>query len=84
MKEITGGEGASSTLGSIIPVPVVVSPRSHAGNSGDPELSAELSYITDPSPPDAWDYGMVDYTGRDRFENIQKHLDRMMVKGDDK
>lgn len=86
IKEATGG--ASSSAGSAGPpgitsIPIVISPRSHssASHADEPSMSGETSYLTDPSPQDAWDYGMVDYTGRDRFDNIQKHIDRMVAKG---
>ena len=75
VKETVGDDHVSE---SVLSLPSVVSVYPSQGSS------QTSSALADPSPPDAWDYGRVDYTGRDRFDNIQKHLDSMISKDDGK
>ena len=66
VKEHLGDDDAHSSL-SVLSLPSVVgaapgnySARAASAGSGPADSS-------DPSPPDAWDHGRVDYTGRDRL-----------------
>ncbi|XP_075256489.1 glycogenin-1-like isoform X2 [Convolutriloba macropyga] len=86
VKETLGGAAVGSdpvTSQSVLALPHVISRHTMASSSSQGGAPDNVQF-EDPSPPDAWDYGQVDYTGRDRFENIQKHLDSMMQKSNDK
>jgi len=87
VRDVLTNDQTQATSYGVLSLPHVISRESLGSDVSQSQQRAGPSGVAvsdDPSPPDAWDYGQVDYTGRDRFENIQKHLDSMMQKGAEK
>merc|ERR1711894_465065 len=62
-------------------VPASGAPISSETSSGDSKgATAATSGPPRPATQDQWERGEVNYTGDDRFQNIQRHLDAMIYK----
>ena len=69
----------ASEIDSETPVHSSAAPISNSVSYG-PSTNGSALCVSKPATQDQWDRGEVNYTGGDRFHNIQRHLDDMINK----
>jgi glycogenin glucosyltransferase len=74
LEDVLGAGACTSGSDSSYRLPSTVACFQATGHGSAPGHSGRGPIAT----VEAWEIGKVDYTGSDRFENIQRHLDEMM------